>query len=244
MTAQPWLPVTEGQALRFFFEHLRDIADGRAAPESELLYNASVLAHFATTSTAAIDFPSAPVSLGTVFDLFVLDRSETVDPDILEAAASQCLLLTGFFGAQLAHRYNLRWYARLGAGFFERAARLGAAAHGEGAASAGVAGHRHGEGAGVLGQGHGEGAGVPDHRHGEGAGVLDHRHGEGAGVLDHRHGEGAGVPDHRHGEGAGYAGARAVMMHNMAARFAYWRRQQARLAKELHDLPKLVGKVH
>ena len=56
MTAQPWLPVTEGQALRFFFEHLRDIADVRAAPESELLYNASVLAHFATTSTAAIDF--------------------------------------------------------------------------------------------------------------------------------------------------------------------------------------------
>src|SRR5690349_21010455 len=107
MTAQPWLPVTEEQALRFFFEHLRDIADGRAAPESELLYNASVLAHFATTSTAAVDFPSAPVSLGTVFDLFVLDRSETVDPDILEAAASQCLLLTGFFGAQLRHRYNL-----------------------------------------------------------------------------------------------------------------------------------------
>jgi hypothetical protein len=179
MTAQPWLPVTEGQALRFFFEHLRDIADGRAAPESELLYNASVLAHFATTSTAAVDFPSAPVSLGTVFDLFVLDRSETVDPDILEAAASQCLLLTGFFGAQLRHRYNLAWYARLGASFFERAALLGESYAGDGP---------------------------------------------------------------RHGEGA--KSARSVMMHNMAARFAYWRRQQARLAKELHDLPKLVGQVH
>ena len=175
MTAQPWLPVTEGQALRFFFEHLRDIADGRAAPESELLYNASVLAHFATTSTAAIDFPSAPVSLSSVFDLFVLDRSETVDPDILEAAASQCLLLTGFFGAQLRHRYNIAWYARLGASFFERAAVLGVGANGRGDST---------------------------------------------------------------------PSARAVMMHNMAARFAYWRRQQARLAKELHDMPKLVGKVH
>ncbi|HEX5070942.1 MAG TPA: hypothetical protein VFV78_12070 [Vicinamibacterales bacterium] len=178
MAAQPWLPVTEGQALRFFFEHLRDIVDGRAAPESELLYNASVLAHFATTSTAAVDFPSAPVSLGTVFDLFVLDRSETVDPDILEAAASQCLLLTGFFAAQLRHRYNLAWYAKLGSSFFERAAVLGAAS------------------------------------------------------------------DSKPGARAGDSRARSIMMHNMAARFSYWRRQQARLAKELHDLPKLVGRVH
>ena len=190
MTAQPWLPVTEGQALRFFFEHLRDIADVRAAPESELLYNASVLAHFATTSTAAIDFPSAPVSLGTVFDLFVLDRSETVDPDILEAAASQCLLLTGFFGAQLRHRYNLAWYAKLGASFFERAAVLGAAASGQ-----------------AAGQSHG--------------GAISAR----TAKADERR-------------------ARSVMMHSMAGRFAYWRRQQARLAKELHDLPKLVGQVH
>jgi hypothetical protein len=32
------------------------------------------------------------------------------------------LLLTGFFENQMRGRYNLRWYAELGAGFFIRAA--------------------------------------------------------------------------------------------------------------------------
>lgn len=122
----PWLAVDTTQALRFFFERLKDVAGDRESLKTELLYNASVLAHFATTSTAAADqFPSSPSSLTTVFDVFVLDRSQHQDPDILEAAGSQCLLLTGFFRDQVQHRHNVRWYARLGAGFYEQAARYG-----------------------------------------------------------------------------------------------------------------------
>ena len=122
----PWLAVDTTQALRFFFERLKDVAGDRESLKTELLYNASVLAHFATTSTAATDqFPSSPASLSSVFDVFVLDRSQHADPDILEAAGSQCLLLTGFFHDQVRHRYNVRWYARLGAGFYARAAQLG-----------------------------------------------------------------------------------------------------------------------
>jgi hypothetical protein len=122
----PWLAVDTTQALRFFFERLKDVAGDRESLKTELLYNASVLAHFATTSTAATDqFPSSPASLSTVFDVFVLDRSQHTDPGILEAAGSQCLLLTGFFREQVRHRYNVRWYARLGAGFYARAAQLG-----------------------------------------------------------------------------------------------------------------------
>lgn len=162
MDTRPWLAVTHGQALRFFFEHLRDVSEESGAPEPELLYNASVLAHFATTSTAAAEFPSAPSTLSTVFDLFVLDRSQHVDPEIMEAAASQCLLLTGFFGAQLRRRHNLDWYATLGAGFYDQAAHA---------------------------------------------------------ATDR---------------------SRARMMHTMALRFSFWRHQQARLAKELHDRPKLI----
>jgi hypothetical protein len=162
MEAHPWLAVTQAQALRFFFEHLRDVTEDSGAPHPELLYNASVLAHFAITSTSSVEFPNAPSSLGHVFDLFVLDRSHHADPEIMEAAASQCLLLTGFFSAQLQHRHNLSWYATLGATFFSRAAQT---------------------------------------------------------ATDR---------------------ARADMMRTMAVRFAFWRRQQARLAKELHDLPKLI----
>ena len=122
MDANPWLAVSNGQALRFFFEHLRDVTDDTRAPEPELLYNASVLAHFATTSTAGRDFPAAPASLTTVFEVFILDRSHHADPEIMEAAAAQCLLLTGFFGAQLQRRHNLEWYATLGASFYDQAA--------------------------------------------------------------------------------------------------------------------------
>lgn len=165
MEAHPWLAVTQAQVLRFFFEHLRDVSDNDVAPESEVLYNASVLAHFASTSTGSPEFPATPTGLAAVFDLFVTDRSQHADPEIMEAAASQCLLLTGFFGAQLAGRHNVDWYASLGAGFYGQAA-----AH----------------------------------------------------STDR---------------------ARAVMMRTMAGRFAFWRHQQARLARELRDTPLLLKRA-
>src|ERR1043166_5785893 len=98
MDSLQWLAVTNAQALRFFFERLKDVSDCDEAPRSELLYNASVLAHFATTSTTSgVSFPPCPSSLTMVFDLFVLDRSRHASSEILEGAAAQCLLLTGFF---------------------------------------------------------------------------------------------------------------------------------------------------
>ena len=122
---QPWLGVTNAQALRFFFERLRDVAGEQSAAENELLYNASVLAHFASTSIASTnDFPPSPAGLSTVFDVFVLDHSQHTDPDIMEAAGSQCLMLTGFFQDQLARRHNVEWYASLGARFYVSAAML------------------------------------------------------------------------------------------------------------------------
>jgi hypothetical protein len=118
-----WLAVTNAQALRFFFERLKDVTDIEEPPTEELLYNASVLAHFATTSTRSTPtFPSTPADLTMMFDLFVLDRSQHSDPEIMEAAASQCLLLTGFFGDQMKRRHNISWYAALGAGFYDSAA--------------------------------------------------------------------------------------------------------------------------
>ena len=163
MDSQEWLAVTNGQALRFFFEHLRDVTEGGDIPQSELLYNASVLAHFATTSTASVpQFPSCPSDLATVFEVFVLDRSQHTDPEIMEAAAAQCLLLTGFFEGQVRRRHNVKWYATLGANFYDQAAHC---------------------------------------------------------TTDR---------------------ARARMMLTMAVRFEFWRRQQARLAKELRDLPRLL----
>ena len=120
------LAVSQQQALRFFFERLRDVAEASEPPTAELLYNASVLAHFATTSTASMKaFPASPTGLSQLFEVFVLDRSQHVDPQIMEAAAAQCLLLTGFFRDQLKDRHNLGWFALLGAGFYDSASHLG-----------------------------------------------------------------------------------------------------------------------
>jgi hypothetical protein len=127
MDSLQWLGVTNAQALRFFFERLKDVSEDDEAPAGELLYNASLLAHFATTSTSSTEtFPPCPVNLRMIFDLYVMDRSRHVDPEIMEGAGAQCLILTGFFQDQQKARHNINWYASLGAAFFNQAAHLGA----------------------------------------------------------------------------------------------------------------------
>jgi hypothetical protein len=124
------LGVTAQHALRFFYERLLDVTGGTQPPRDELLYNASVLAHFATTSVSSDTFPACPPSLSTVFDLYVVDPSALGrDSEIIEAAASQCLLLTGFFEDQQKERHPIDWYADLGSAFFARAARLATDPH-------------------------------------------------------------------------------------------------------------------
>lgn len=117
------LATSERQALEFFFVGLRDVSEGEVDTR-ELLYNASILAHYAQVSTrAGFDIP-APSTLMDVFNQFVLDESVHHDPALLETAATQCLLLAGFFESQMRHRHNIRWYAGVGAGFFREAAHL------------------------------------------------------------------------------------------------------------------------
>jgi hypothetical protein len=116
------LATDERRALEFFFVHLRDVSEPGVARD-ELLYNASVLAHYAQVSTAASDGVPMSPSLVTVFDQFVLDRTVHDDSEMMETAAAQCLVLAGFFEDQMRWRHDISWYAELGAGFFSRAAR-------------------------------------------------------------------------------------------------------------------------
>ena len=115
------LAIDHGRALEFFLVRLQDVTEPTVDRE-ELLYNASVLAHYAQVSThPAVDL-GAPASLSAVFDLFVADTTSRQDALLMETAGAQCLLLTGFFEDQMRARHNIRWYAQLGAGFFSRAA--------------------------------------------------------------------------------------------------------------------------
>ncbi len=110
------------QTLEFFFIGLKDVA-GDDVDRRELLYNASVLAHYAQVSTVtATEFPT-PSSLEAVFDTFVVETSKDLDSGLLETAGTHCLVMAGFFEDQARTRHNVRWYADLGAGFFHRAAQ-------------------------------------------------------------------------------------------------------------------------
>lgn len=115
------LAVGHRQTLEFFFIGLRDVSEP-TVDRDELLYNASVLAHFAQVSRYTDDELPTPANLGEVFDHFVMDSTLLADPEMMETAGAQCLLLTGFFENQMRRRYNIRWYVQLGATFFRRAA--------------------------------------------------------------------------------------------------------------------------
>lgn len=116
------LAVDERQALQFFFSELRDLTEGEQVDQPALLYNASVLAHFACTSTSSSDRLPALRGLGDVFDRFLADMTLRQDTELMEWAAAHCLLFTGFFRDQMAERHNLAWYGQIGAGFYDLAA--------------------------------------------------------------------------------------------------------------------------
>src|SRR5436190_23727998 len=114
------LAIDHRQTLEFFVLRLQDISEP-TVDRQELLYNASLLAHYAQVSTQPdLDVP-VPGNLSAVFDHFVADTT-LLDDRLMETAGAQCLLLAGFFEDQMRRRHNIRWYAELGAGFFNRAA--------------------------------------------------------------------------------------------------------------------------
>src|SRR5437667_6839976 len=115
------LAIDHRQTLEFFVLHLQDISEP-TVDRQELLYNASLLAHYAQVSTQPdVDLPT-PANLSAVFDHFVSDTTLLHDSLMMETAGAQCLLLAGFFEDQMRRRHNIHWYAKLGASFFRRAA--------------------------------------------------------------------------------------------------------------------------
>ena len=112
------------QTLEFFFLHLQDIT-GPDVDRPELLYTASVLAHYAQISTQAGVSMPAPSNLSAIFDNFVADTSLLGDGLMMETAGAQCLVLAGFFEDQMRRRHNIRWYAELGADVLQPRGRPG-----------------------------------------------------------------------------------------------------------------------
>jgi hypothetical protein len=115
------LAIDHRRVLEFFVLGLQDVSES-TVDQRELLYNASVLAHYAQVSTRSTDEWPAPENLSVVFDHFVADTTLVHDSEAMEVAGTQCLLLAGFFEDQMRRRHHIGWYAELGASFFSRAA--------------------------------------------------------------------------------------------------------------------------
>lgn len=115
------LATDERRAFEFFFVHLRDVSEPAVA-DDELLYNASVLAHYAQVSTAATEGLPMLSDLSALCDQFVLNPAVADAGEMMETAAAQCLVLAGFFENQMRRRHHISWYSTLGASFFDRAA--------------------------------------------------------------------------------------------------------------------------
>lgn len=115
------LAVDSQSTLNFFHTTLQDASGDSRVSAAETIYVASILASYAQTSRA--DTASLPpfASLSDVFDMFVMQRDAITDPELLEIAGAQSLLLAGFFRDQMQRRHNVEWYDQLGTMFYERA---------------------------------------------------------------------------------------------------------------------------
>lgn len=90
------LGVNDLIALNFFHQGLREVTGKRSS--DQMIYVASILAHFATTSQKDHCVPFE--GLGEVFDRFVFTDDTLYDPEILEIAGSQIIYSLASLGVK------------------------------------------------------------------------------------------------------------------------------------------------
>src|ERR671913_300178 len=86
--SSPLFAAGKQETLEFFATRLREVSEP-AVNHQELLYNASVLAHYAQVSTKSTVDLTTPATLSDVFDSFVIDRTVREDSEMMEAAGAQ-----------------------------------------------------------------------------------------------------------------------------------------------------------
>ena len=118
------LAVDNLNTFKFFLGGLKIVSGDISLEDKQLLYTASILAHHAQTSRATTSGHVSPGSLSDIFDQFVFRHSLIGDPDLLETAGAQCMIMSGFFQNQSQRRHKISWYSEIGSGFYWRASQL------------------------------------------------------------------------------------------------------------------------
>lgn len=117
--------ISQTRAFNFFSTTLGDVVeqDGcGTASRDEFLYVTSILAHYALVESGNSQYLPIPGTLRNLHDLFVTNFDTWRDADLMETAAAQTLMLTGYFASAMRARHNLRTYVGWGRFFFTQAA--------------------------------------------------------------------------------------------------------------------------
>jgi hypothetical protein len=117
--------VDSNKALNFFVSGLRSIERTARFRADDLLYVATILAHYSQTSRCEVNGMPVLADLSEVFDYFVcpsclapLNEAET-----LATGGAQVLLFAGFFRNQMRRRHNVKWYDQVGQALYDKASR-------------------------------------------------------------------------------------------------------------------------
>jgi hypothetical protein len=117
--------VDDARAFNFFSASLEDVlaAEARhAVSRAEFLYVTSILAHYSLVRAGDPAYLPIPGTLRQLHDLFVTNLETWQDAELMETAAAQALMLTGYFAGGMRLRHNLRTYVSWGRFFYDRAA--------------------------------------------------------------------------------------------------------------------------
>ena len=115
--------VDSNRAFNFFLASLREAVVTERFTDDEMLYVASILAHYSQTSRFDTTTMPCMANLSEVFDNFVLQTTRLTDSQSLEFGGSQVLLFAGFFRDQMCQRHNVKWYDQVGQSLYERASQ-------------------------------------------------------------------------------------------------------------------------
>jgi hypothetical protein len=117
--------IDEARAFNFFSTTLSDVLDQDrrgSVCRDEFLYVTSILAHYALVESGNPNYLPIPGTLRDLHDLFVTNFDTWHDASLMETAAAQTLMLTGYYAGAMRARHNLQTYVDWGRFFFGQAA--------------------------------------------------------------------------------------------------------------------------
>jgi hypothetical protein len=118
------LEVNQVETFNFFSSGLQDVLGGKRFDPDQMLYVASVLAHYTQIPRQSDNGMPLMANLDEVLDQFIVRQdplNPLTDSETLEIYGSQVLLFAGFFRDHMSRRHNVTLYDRVGQSFYARA---------------------------------------------------------------------------------------------------------------------------